>query len=112
MSKNCRGGIDEREFESCGRLQESRQVEAGKMLILKLHPEVDRLFQRAFLGKQTDSTETWFMKMPLGHPVVTDMLPHICPDGHHSTRYTNLCARTTSLTLLQSLVLTTGSCAV
>ena len=58
LSNNCPGGVDGRKFENCGCLQESRQVEALKKFISKLHPEVDRLFQRALLGKQADSKET------------------------------------------------------
>ena len=44
LAKNCPGGIKGREYESCGRLQEPRQVEALKKLLAKLHPGVERLF--------------------------------------------------------------------
>ena len=53
MSKNCRGGIDGCSFETCGRMQEEKQVSAMRLLLEKLHPEVERLFQRALVGKQS-----------------------------------------------------------
>ena len=50
LAKNCPGGIKGREYESCGRLQEPRQVEALKKLLAKLHPGVECLFQRGLKG--------------------------------------------------------------
>ena len=72
LAKNCPGGIKGREYESCGRLQEPRQVEleALEKLLAKLHPGVERLFQRGLKGNQPESKPTWFMKAPLGHTVL------------------------------------------
>ena len=52
LAKNCPGGIKGLEYESCGRLQEPREVEALKKLLAKLHPGVERLFQRGLKGNQ------------------------------------------------------------
>ena len=68
LAKNCPGGIKGREYESCGRLQEPRQVEALKKLLAKLHPGVERLFQRGLKGNQPESKPTWFIKAPWATP--------------------------------------------
>ena len=41
LSKNCPAGTDGREFESCGQLQEPRQVQAMKKMVSKLHPDIE-----------------------------------------------------------------------
>ena len=76
MSKNCASGLDGREFVSCGLMQDHVQVAAiKKKLLSKLHPEVERIFQRALPGIQKEEKPVWFSKMPLGHVVIGDMLP-------------------------------------
>ena len=102
VTKNCAGGVDGREFQSCGRLQDPVQIAAIKKLLTKLHPEVDRVFQRALPGIQEEPT--WFAKMPLGHGVVGNMLPRISSAAQLSKRYTNhcVCVRATSIVLLKS----------
>ena len=45
MSKNCSGGLKGCPFELCGRLQKEQQVAAMHLLLEKLHPKVERLFQ-------------------------------------------------------------------
>ena len=102
MSKiNCRGGIDGRCFQTCGRMQEEKQVSAMWLLLEKLHPEVERLFQRALMGKQSLKKPVWFAKMPLGKVVVQDMMPRISMQADLSVRYTNHCVRATSVVLLK-----------
>ena len=101
LAKNCPGGIKGREYESCGRLQEPRQVEALKKLLAKLHPGVERLFQRGLKGNQPESKPTWFMKAPLGHTVLGDMLPRISEAARLSRRYANHCLRATSVGILK-----------
>ena len=73
-SKNCGGGVAGREFETTGRLREARQVDALKKLMSKLHPDVERVFQRALPGEVTSEKEVWFMKAPLGRNLFGDML--------------------------------------
>ena len=58
ISKNCPGGIGGREFESSGRIQDFRQVQALRKLLTKLHLDIDRVFQRALQGKQSESKTT------------------------------------------------------
>ena len=101
LAKNCPGGIKGREYESCSRLQEPRQVEALKKLLAKLHPGVERLFQRGFKGNQPESKPTWFKKAPLDHTVLGDMLPRISEAARLSRRYTNHCLRATSVGILK-----------
>ena len=42
-----------------------------------------------------------FMKSPLGHTVIREMLPRICVAAQLSRRYTNHCMRATSVTMLK-----------
>ena len=101
LAKNCPGGIKGREYKSCGRLQEPRQVEALKKLLAKLHPVVERLFQRGLKGNQSESKPTWFMKAPLDPTVLGDMLGRISEAARLSRRYTNRCLRATSIGFLK-----------
>ena len=71
-------------FQTCGRMQEEKQVSAMPLLLEKLHPEVERLFQRALMGKQSLKKPVWFAKMPLGKIVVQDMMPRI---SMHACRF-------------------------
>ena len=66
MFKNCPGGINGREFSSCGRITARLQVSALRLLLDNLHPSVDRLFQQAHPPFKS-SDKVWFMKGPLGH---------------------------------------------
>ena len=107
LAKNCAGGVDGRESQSCGRLQDPVQVAAIKKLLTKLHPEVDRVFQRALPGVQEEEKPTWFAKMPLGHGVVGNMLLSILSAAQVSKRYTDHCVRATSIVLRKAQDLTT-----
>ena len=100
LSKNCRGGIDGREFETCGRIQEARQVAALKKMMSKLHPGIDRFFQRALM-KVTNDDSIWYMRSPLGKNVLGDMLSRLSTAAGLSTRYTNHCLRATAITMLK-----------
>ena len=62
VSKNCRGDTNGREFETPGRAQEPKQVEALKRLLSKLYPEVDRVFQRSLSREVNERDNVWFMK--------------------------------------------------
>ena len=50
-SKNCPGGLSGREFSAIGRVEDLQQVSAIKLLLEKLYPGNDRLFQRERSGK-------------------------------------------------------------
>ena len=73
-------------------MQEEKQVSAMRLLLEKLHPEVERLFQRALMGKQSLKKPVWFAKMPWGKVVVQDMMPRISMHADLSVRYTNHCS--------------------
>ena len=68
---------------------------------------VERLFQCGLKGNQP---ETWFMKAPLGHTVLGDMLPRINEAARLSRRYTNHCLRATSVGILKGFRLRRPSC--
>ena len=101
LSKNCQGWVQGHEFQTCGRLQEPRQVAALRKLLGKFHPQVERLFQRALQGHQPETKETWFMRSPLGHTIIRDMLPRLCKAASVERRYTNHCMRATSIYALK-----------
>ena len=75
-----------------------------KKLLSKLHPQVDRIFQRALPGLQPETKEVWFAKMPLGHVVKGDMLSRISRASHLSRHYTSHCMRATSVVVLKKAV--------
>ena len=64
MSKNCPGGVKGREFETCGRITNQKQVAAIRKLIDKSCPTIDRLFQRAKTGRRREDEEVWYMRAP------------------------------------------------
>ena len=101
LSKNCQGGVQGLEFQTRGRLQEPRQVAALRKLLGKLHPQVERLFQRALQGHQPETKETWFMRSPLGHTIIRDMIPRLCKAAGVERRHTNHSMRATSIYALK-----------
>ena len=101
MSKNCPGGVKGREFYTCGRITDKRQVAAVRKLISKSSHLVDRFFRRAQPGHCQSDKETWYMKVPLGHVVLQDMLPRISTAAKLTQRYTNHSVRATSIVLLK-----------
>ena len=79
-------------------MQDHVQVAAiKKKLLSKLHPEVERIFQRALPGIQKEEKPVWFSTMLLGHVVIGVMLPRISKAAQLSKRYTNHCVRETSI---------------
>ena len=66
-SKNCPGGTAGKEFATVGRVNDVQQVAAIRLLLQKLHPEVDRVFQRAKAGEVKAGDKTWFNRQALGH---------------------------------------------
>lgn len=101
-SKNCQGGIGGREFVTAGRLQDSKQVAAFRLLLSKLHPDNERLFQRARQGRVAENDKTWFTRQVLGHNLMGSMMDRLCTHAGLSKRYTNHCVRSTTVTLLKS----------
>ena len=63
-SKNAPGG---RQFKTVSCLQDEKQVAAVHLFLQKLHPENNRLFQRARMGKVKSDNAAWFTKQPFGH---------------------------------------------
>ena len=102
QSKNCPGEIKGREFATAGRITAEKQVVAIQKLIEKSHPEIDRLFQRAHPSFNCKAkTTAWFMKIPLGHNLLGQMMARISENAGLSRRYTNHCLRATCIKRLR-----------
>ena len=100
-SKNCPGGIAGREFATVGRVNDPRQVAAMRLLLEKVHPDVDRIFQRARTGPVKETDKTWFTRQALGHNLLGSMIERISERAGLSKKYTNHCVRATAVTILK-----------
>ena len=100
-SKNSPGGAAGREFATVGRVNDVQQVAAIRLLLQKLHPEVDRVFQRARAGEMKAGDKTWFNRQALGHNLLGGMMQRISERAGLSRKYTNHWVRATTVTLLQ-----------
>ena len=76
------------------------QVAVIKRYLSKLHPEIDRLFQRAIVGAGccvSPGASLWYMKAPLGHNLLNDMMRNLSKAAKLSQVYTNHCLRATTV---------------
>ena len=104
QSKNCPGGIKKgREFAAtAGRITAEKQVAAIQKLIEKSHPEIDRLFQRAHPSFNCKAkTTAWFVKTPVGHNLLGQMMARISEKAGLSRSYTNQSLRATCIKRLR-----------
>lgn len=104
LSKNHQGGVCGSSHVSAGLIQDPLQVEAIKRYLSKLHPDVDRLFQRAGVGAGccvSPAADVWYMKAPLGHTILGNMMRNLSEAAKLSTMYTNHCVRATTVTHLK-----------
>ena len=105
MSKNHTGGLKGSSFTSIGCVEDDVQISVLKNYLSKLHPDCDRLFQRAVtdvgmtLEKSTHST--WFWNSPLSHNLMSGMMRRLSDAATLSQSYTNHCLRATSITLMK-----------
>ena len=99
LSKNCRGVIKSRSFATAGRINNGKKVAAFKMLLDKGNTVLDRVFQRVH-PSFSPSNRFWFMKSPLGHNLLGQMMSRISESATLSKRYTNHCLRATCVTSL------------
>ena len=102
MSKNHQGGLRGTDWSSAGVIEDPQQIAAIKRYVSKLHPDVDRIFQRA-MGKRELSNETpcWFAKSALSHNLLSTMMKRLSSAAGLSQPYTNHCVRSTSITHLK-----------
>lgn len=100
LTKNSPGGINAREFNTCGRIQDAVQVQAMRRLLGLLNEKQDRLFQRALLGMRK-ADGPWFANAPLGHNQLSQMMALLSVRAKLSTRYTNHCVRASVVTDLK-----------
>ena len=102
VSKNAKGGLNGREFVCDGRMCEQKKISALRLLLSKLHPDVNRVFQRAIIGELPADKPVWFMKCPLEHNVLTSMMARTLEAAGLKRRYTNHCVRATVVTKLKN----------
>ena len=77
MTKNHRGGLIGSASTTAGCIKDAVQVAAMRRYVSMLHPDLDRLFQRArapagMLVSEND--ECWFMRSPLSHNLLDGMM--------------------------------------
>ena len=99
LSKNHQGGLAGSSFSSAGCITDPKQVSVLRMYLTHLHPELDRLFQRAHVS--SSNSGVWFMKSALSHNQLGLMMSNICAAAG-ARRYTNHCIRATAIVRLKS----------
>ena len=100
MTKNHRGGLKGSETTTSGCIKDPTQVRVMERYLGKLHPGLDRLFQRAACspGMIMSDSSCWFYKSPLSHNKLDGMMKLISESAALSFSYTNHCLRATSIT--------------
>ena len=84
-----------------GRIQNLDQVHSIEMLISKLNPECERLFQRPRTNYSAKD-KCWFTKAPMGKNALGEIMKHISEDAKTSKNYTNHCLRAFTVSKLNS----------
>ena len=100
MTKNYRGGLTWSASTTAGYIKDAVQVAAIQRYVSKLHPNLDRLFQRtrAPVGMLvSENDECWFVRSPLSHNVLDGMMEGLSHAASASCIYTNHCLRATSV---------------
>ena len=76
-SKNHQRGLDGSAFTSAGRIQDETQVKVIQRYLKVIHPNCDRLFQRANLSRSGTDKICSFMYVPLPHNLLGTMMAKI-----------------------------------
>eukprot|EP00117_Sycon_ciliatum_P032031 scpid86013/ scgid24930/ len=98
ISRHSRGRSTYLPILRAGVIRDEFQLSAIKRYLSKLHPDENRLFQRALSGEMSAAANCWFMKMPLSHNILSGMMKRLSSDALLSMQYTNHCVRATSIT--------------
>ena len=105
MSKNHSGGTTGSSFNTAGTIADDKQIKAIKLYLSHLHPQCDRLFQRAKtlpgMAMADASASCWYMNVPLSHNLLSNMMKRLSVDAQLSQSYTNHCLRATSISLMK-----------
>ena len=106
MSKNHQGGLIGSNHVSVGCIQDPIQVEALDLYLSKLHPSLDRFFQRAKVPPGTTLNDShshshWYVNSPISHNLLNQFMKRISEQAHLSTLYTNHCLRATTIVHLK-----------
>ena len=114
-TKNHQGGCAGREKVSDGRIQHPEQVAAVKLLLERLNPKCDCLFQMATRGVRASRDGAYYSGLPLGHGTIQQMMKRISQKAGLSRSYTNHCVRASAIQRLvdagiseTSIIATTG----
>ena len=105
LSKNHQGGVSGSSHVSAGVICDDVQIAAIKLYLRKLHPLVDRLFQRAKVPAGScvsPDDPVWFMKSPLSHNLLGLMMKSLSSAAKLSNSYTNHCLRATTVVHLKA----------
>ncbi|XP_065177175.1 uncharacterized protein LOC135807003 [Sycon ciliatum] len=104
MSKNHQGGLTGSHTETSGAITRSDMIAVFRRYLSKLHPEMDRLFQRAKYGSGVLAMDcdVWFMKSALGHNTLGKMMKEISSAAGLGQTYTNHCVRVTSISHMKA----------
>ena len=89
----------------CRLYTRSIQVEALDLYLSKLHPSLDRFFQRAKVPPGTTLNDShshshWYVNSPISHNLLNQFMKRISEQAHLSTLYTNHCLRATTIVQL------------
>ena len=98
-TKDYQGGTSGAEEVSIGRIQQPKQVDVIKLLISKLHPSSDRLFQRAKKNAKPDD-QTWYTGQAIGKNTLASFMGGLSEKAKLSHHYTNHSVRATCITRL------------
>ena len=83
-------------------MYEQKKISAQRLLLSKLHLDVDRIFQRSIIGELSADKPIWFMKCSLGHNVLTSLMARTPEAAGLKRHYTNHCVTATVATKLKN----------
>ena len=99
LSKNHQGGLDGSAFSSAGVIRDKMQVSAIQRYLSHLHPDCDRLFQRAVSGgtyPMAEGNAVSYIKCPLSHNILGRTMGNISV-ACGIRKYTNHCLYATAI---------------
>lgn len=92
MTKNHQGSLVGSNHVSAGCIQDPVQVAAIDLYLSKLHPNLDRLFQRARVPAGTAAValdSVWYCNSPLSHNLLNQFMKRISEQAGLSCLYTS-----------------------
>lgn len=96
VSKNHQGGLRQSSPETDGRIVNQEHVEAVALLLSKLDPTCDRVFQMPLKNRKADGP--WYCAKPVGKNKLAEVMKSLSTKAALSCIYTNHCVRATCIT--------------